>query len=118
MAPAACAFSIGFRTTLDTILLAFFVLCGLSRLARFNVTAQSIPKDATGKPQFFEGTPIPSTLFLVGVMAYWCSQGWLLDQIPLGLWCEGSLLEFHPIVLLFAMNGCAMVSKSIHIPKL
>jgi CDP-diacylglycerol--serine O-phosphatidyltransferase len=117
MAPASCAFALGFRTFLDTIFLTFFVLCGLSRLARFNVTVQMLPKDATGKSKYFEGTPIPTTLSIVSLMAYWASKGWLLDSLPLGTIGTG-LLEFHPAVLIFCASGCAMVSKSIHIPKL
>ncbi|KAL7272471.1 CDP-diacylglycerol-serine O-phosphatidyltransferase [Rhizina undulata] len=117
MAPAAYAFAIGFRTFLDTILLSFFVLCGLSRLARFNVTVQSLPKDATGKSKYFEGTPIPTTLSIVFLMAYWVSKGWMLEDLPFGTAGSG-LLEFHPAVLIFLASGCAMVSKSIHIPKI
>ena len=117
MAPAACAFALGFRSFLDTILLTFFVLCGLSRLARFNVTVQSLPKDASGKSKFFEGTPIPTTLSIVFLMAYWTSKGWILEQLPLGTVGAG-LYEFHPAVVVFLASGCAMVSKSIHIPKI
>ena len=117
MAPASCAFALGFRTFLDTIVLTVFVLCGLSRLARFNVTVQSLPKDAAGKSKYFEGTPIPTTLSIVMVMAYWAYKGWYLDNLPLGTAGTG-LLEFHPAILIFAASGCAMVSKSIHIPKL
>jgi len=117
MAPASCAFALGFRTFLDTLLLTFFVLCGLSRLARFNVTVANIPKDGSGKSKYFEGTPIPTTLSIVSLMAYWASQGWTLENIPLGTVGSG-LLEFHPAVLVFAASGCAMVSKSIHIPKI
>jgi len=117
MAPASCAFAIGFRTMLDTVLLTFFVLCGLSRLARFNVTVQSLPKDASGKSKYFEGTPIPTTLSIVFLMAYWAKQGMILNNIPYGTVGEG-LWEFHPIVLMFCASGCAMVSKSIHIPKI
>ncbi|KAI5806247.1 hypothetical protein EDC01DRAFT_140769 [Geopyxis carbonaria] len=117
MAPAACAFALGFRTFADTLLLTFFVLCGLSRLARFNVTVQSLPKDATGKSKYFEGTPIPTTLSIVSLMAYWASKGWILENLPLGTFGQG-MLEFHPALLVFCASGCAMVSKSIHIPKL
>ncbi|RPA80788.1 CDP-diacylglycerol--serine O-phosphatidyltransferase [Ascobolus immersus RN42] len=117
VAPAVCAFSIGLRTFLDTIFLTIFVLCGLSRLARFNVTVQNIPKDATGKSKYFEGTPIPTTLVIVGLMAFWVSKGWLLEDIPFGVVGEG-LFEFHPAVLIFLTSGSAMVSKSIHIPKI
>ncbi|KAI1763689.1 CDP-diacylglycerol--serine O-phosphatidyltransferase [Hypoxylon sp. FL1150] len=119
LAPACVAFSLGMRTTLDHVLLAVFVLCGLTRLARFNVTASSgdIPKDASGKASYFEGTPIPTTLGLDALMAYWVSQGWVLDQVPLGVWFQGSAFEVHPVVALFLIHGCLMCSKSLHVPK-
>ncbi|KAL2115075.1 hypothetical protein VTJ04DRAFT_10738 [Mycothermus thermophilus] len=119
LAPASLAFAIGMRTPLDHLLLAFFVLCGLTRLARFNVTAQAgaIPKDATGKAAYFEGTPIPTTLALDALMAAWISQGRILEHLPLGVWLEGTVLEFHPVALVFVLHGCLMTSKTIHIPK-
>src|SRR6267378_4664817 len=82
VAPAAAAFAIGIRTPVDHLILSSFVLCGLTRLARFNVTVAVLPKDGTGKAQFFEGTPIPTTLSIAAIMAYWLSQGWILDDIP------------------------------------
>ncbi|KAI1207414.1 CDP-diacylglycerol--serine O-phosphatidyltransferase [Annulohypoxylon truncatum] len=119
LAPACVAFSIGMRTPLDHILLTIFVLCGLTRLARFNVTANSgnIPKDASGKASYFEGTPIPTTLGLDAMMAWWVSKGWVLDQVPGGVWFEGSILEVHPVVALFLVHGCLMCSKTLHVPK-
>lgn len=99
------------------MLLSFFVLCGLTRLARFNVTAAVLPKDKTGKSKYFEGTPIPTTLSITMIMAYWVSQGWILENLPLGLAAEDTLFEFHPVVLIFVIHGCLMVSKTIHIPK-
>ncbi|KAM7221518.1 CDP-diacylglycerol--serine O-phosphatidyltransferase [Rhypophila decipiens] len=115
--PAVVAFAIGIRTPLDHLCLAFFVLCGLTRLARFNVTAQMIPKDSTGKAQYFEGTPIPTSLALDGLMAYWVSNGWIHDAIPGGVWFAGTILEVHPIVVLFMIHGCLMTSKTLHVPK-
>ncbi|KAJ9134739.1 CDP-diacylglycerol--serine O-phosphatidyltransferase [Pleurostoma richardsiae] len=115
--PAVAAFAIGMRTPLDHLFLSFFVLCGLTRLARFNVTTTVIPKDASGKAQYFEGTPIPTTLGLDALMAYWVTQGWILGSIPGGVWLAGTVLEFHPVVVLFAIHGCMMTSKSIKIPK-
>ncbi|KKK14916.1 phosphatidylserine synthase [Aspergillus ochraceoroseus] len=117
MSPAAVAFAIGIRTPLDHLLLAFFVLCGLTRLARFNVTAAVLPKDKTGKSKYFEGTPIPTTLSIASLMAYWVSNGWILEDLPLGVVAQGTIFEFHPIVLLFVLHGCLMVSKTLHIPK-
>lgn len=120
VSPAICAFALGLRTTLDTLFLSFFVLCGLTRLARFNVTVAALPKDATGKSKYFEGTPIPSSLCIVAAMA-WCVSTGRVGAGEKGLigsvWAEGGLLEVHPIALLFVGWGCAMVSKSIHIPK-
>lgn len=106
----------GFRTPLDHVLLTFFVICGLLRLARFNVTVSDLPKDATGKSKYFEGTPIPTSLSIAALMAYWVSQGWVLDQIPYGVWGKG-IWAVHPAVGLFVLHGCLMVSKTLHIPK-
>lgn len=117
VSPAACAFSIGLRTPVDHVMLTVFVLCGLARLARFNVTVQYLPKDATGKSNYFEGFPIPTSLGLVGTMTYWVSQGWIGTNLPFGTLLTGTPLEFHIIALLFVVHGCLMVSKTIHIPK-
>ncbi|KAK0714350.1 hypothetical protein B0T21DRAFT_375725 [Apiosordaria backusii] len=117
VAPASAAFAMGLRTPVDHLLLGFFVLCGLTRLARFNVTATAIPKDATGKAKYFEGTPIPTTLALDAVMAYWISKGWIHEALPLGTLFTGTILEFHPVAVVFALHGCLMCSKTIHIPK-
>ena len=43
MAPAALGFAVGLRGGLDVAGLLYFVACGISRLARFNVTASSLP---------------------------------------------------------------------------
>jgi len=117
VSPAAAAFCLGLRTPLDHLLLSFFVLCGLTRLARFNVTVAMLPKDSTGKSSYFEGTPIPMSLILVEIMAYWVYKGWVLNNVPLGTWFTGTLLEVHPVVGMFVLHGCLMVSKTIHIPK-
>jgi len=117
VSPAVVAFAIGMRTPVDHLLLAFFVLCGLTRLARFNVTVQNIPKDSAGKSRFFEGTPIPTSLVLDGIMAWWVFQGWILDRVPGGVWLAGSAFEFHPAVCMFVLHGCLMTSRTIHIPK-
>ncbi|KAL6709576.1 CDP-diacylglycerol-serine O-phosphatidyltransferase [Coniothyrium glycines] len=117
VSPAAAAFCLGLRTPLDHFLLSFFVLCGLTRLARFNVTVAMVPKDESGKSKYFEGTPIPMSLIMVQVMACWVYKGWVLEQLPLGVWLQGTALEFHPVVAMFVLHGCLMVSKSIHIPK-
>ena len=111
------AFSLGLRSVADTLGLTFFVLCGLTRLARFNVTVSTLPKDATGKSKYFEGTPIPTSLGVDAIMAYWLHRGWILEDVPLGVWAQGTLLEIHPVVLIFVIHGCLMTSRTIRIPK-
>ena len=67
VAPACLAYAIGFTGLWDTLVLLYFVVCGISRLARYNVTAESMSEDA-GKVTWFEGTPIPTSVLLVGVL--------------------------------------------------
>lgn len=123
MAPAVLAFTIGLRTWLDTVILTVFVCCGLARLARFNATVALIPKDSAGKSRYFEGLPIPSSLTLVGFMAFFVRQGWIEGEqgIPFGvltLWNsksgDGSV---HVVSLVFGIWAAAMVSKTLHVPK-
>ena len=117
VAPAACAFSIGMQTALDQFLLTCFVLSGLARLARFNVTTGNVPKDATGKAKYFEGLPIPTSLTITGLIGFWASQDWIQENIPYNTLFTGTILEFHPVVALFLIHGCCMVSKTLHVPK-
>ena len=117
MAPAGCAFAMGMRTPLDQLLLTIFVVSGLARLARFNVTTGNIPKDATGKASHFEGLPIPTSLGIASLMAYWAYQDWVQEYIPFGTVAKGTLLEMHPIAGLFAVHACCMVSRTLHVPK-
>jgi CDP-diacylglycerol--serine O-phosphatidyltransferase len=124
VAPALLAFVIGLRTTLDTIFLAGFICCGLARLARFNATVALVPKDAAGKSKYFEGLPIPSSLMLVSVLAYWTKQDWIhgAQGVPLGivrLWGEqGGHGEVHLVTGFFVLFATAFVSKTLHVPKL
>ncbi|ODV98279.1 hypothetical protein PACTADRAFT_48068 [Pachysolen tannophilus NRRL Y-2460] len=119
VAPASIAFAIGLQTTLDVLILSYMVLCGLTRLARFNVTVASLPKDEKGKSKFFEGLPIPTTLWLVCLMAFWVTKGWYAAELGVvgGIWWENTFFEFHPISTIFFVQGCGMISKSLHVPK-
>ena len=114
VATAAAGFAIGFRTTADQIFLSFYVLCGLTRLARFNVTVAMLPKDATGKSKYFEGTPIPfACLTSSSIMATFTFLGLIHDSLPLGTWLSGTPLEFHPTAVIFIINGVLMTSRTI-----
>jgi CDP-diacylglycerol--serine O-phosphatidyltransferase len=115
VAPAAMAFAFGLRSGWDAIVLMYFVGCGISRLARYNVTSSTL-SDAKGKVTHFEGFPIPSSLLLVVILAFLTSRGLWQDEIPLGAVSLGPF-DLHPVVLLFLLHGSAMISKTIHIPK-
>ena len=114
MAPAALAYACGMQGGWDWIVLSYFVCCGVSRLARYNVTAESL-SDGGDKVKYFEGTPIPTSLALVIVLAIAAWQGSLGADLWFGVVELG--WQLHPLVLMFALSGSLMISKTLHIPK-
>lgn len=116
VAPAAIAYGVGMDGLWDRAILIYFVACGVSRLARFNVTAETLSQGGD-KVKYFEGTPIPSSLLLVIVIAIAVANGAIGDQIWFGVAHVGPW-RFHPLVLMFAVSGSLMISRTLHIPKL
>ena len=116
VAPAALAFAAGMRGGWDAVALAYFVCCGVSRLARYNVTAESLSAGAD-KVAYFEGTPIPTSVVLVFILALAAWLGRVNENLYGGVWSVGPW-DLHPLALLFVMSGTLMISKTIHIPKL
>lgn len=115
LAPAALGFAVGLRGALDVAVLLYFVACGISRLARFNATADAL-SDESGKVKYFEGTPIPSSVLIVALLAGLHFMGRLGAEPWLGSWNFGSLV-LHPLVIVFALSGSAMIS-TIRVPKI
>lgn len=125
VAPSILAFTLGLRTPLDTVSLLWFTSCGLARLARFNATVALVPADASGKIKYFEGLPIPSSLFLTSMMASWVKKGWFVQSklgssdVPFGLvrlWGDkGGYGEVHIAAAIFAVWGAMMVSKTLRV---
>lgn len=115
VAPAALAFAAGVQGGWDCMVLVYFVCCGVSRLARFNVTAEALSDDG-GKVRYFEGTPIPTSVVLTALLAWIAWQARLGPLLPGGAWQLGPWL-LHPLALLFALSGTLMISKTLHIPK-
>ncbi len=116
VAPAALGFAAGMRGGWDAVALLYFVCCGVSRLARFNVTAEALSSDG-GKVRYFEGTPIPTSVVLVAVLAFAAWQGRIGEQLFGGAWTLGPWL-LHPLVLLYVLSGSLMISKTLRIPKI
>jgi len=115
VAPAAMAFAVGLRGGWDALLLIYFVGCGISRLARYNVSAYAAAS-ASAKVTAFEGFPIPSSLLLVALMAVLAATGRWQDHLPFGA-ISFAGLTLHPLALIFGLHGSAMISKTLRIPK-
>ena len=115
VAPAALAYACGLRGGWDWVVLSYFVCCGVSRLARYNVTAEQLSGE-DDKVKYFEGTPIPTSLVLVILLAVAAGSGAIGKAVWFGAIQLGPWL-LHPLVLVFALSGSLMISKTLRIPK-
>ena len=114
VAPAVLGYTLGLRGGFDMLMLIFFVVCGISRLARFNVTADDLANEE-GKVSHFEGTPIPTSLVIVVALGILFA----LDQTGVDtFWLGNGRLGwmFHPFTLIYVLSGSLMISK-IRVPK-
>jgi len=116
VAPASLAFAAGMRGGWDALVLGYFVCCGVSRLARYNVTAEALSGGGE-KVKYFEGTPIPTSVVITAVLAVAAWRGRLGEALYGGAWSVGPW-TLHPLALLFALSGTLMISKTLRIPKL
>ncbi len=116
VAPAVIGFTLGLRGIWDMLFLVYFVVCGISRLARFNVTAEDLADESTGKVKYFEGTPIPTSVVLVAVLAALTQQGNVGIELMWGGMTRFAGGMFHPLSLMFFISGSLMIS-TIKIPK-
>lgn len=114
VAPAVMGYALGMNGFFDRIVLAYFVACGVSRLARYNVTAEELSA-GSDKVKYFEGTPIPTSLLIVGILFFAASTGAVGSALWFG---ELTIVGFklHPLVLMFALSGSLMISR-IRVPK-
>ncbi len=116
VAPAVIGYTLGLRGGWDMLALTYFVVCGASRLARFNVTSSALTDPASGKVKYFEGTPIPTSIAIVALLgvAFWLNR--VDDQIWFGdVRFAGA--QLHPLTLIYAVSGSAMISATLRIPK-
>jgi CDP-diacylglycerol--serine O-phosphatidyltransferase len=116
VAPAVLGFTLGLRGGWDMLCLTYFVVCGVSRLARFNVTADALTSRDTGKVKYFEGTPIPTSIAIVALLA----AAFALDRVGDALWFGAVRVGpagFHPLSLVYVASGSAMISATLRIPK-
>ena len=116
VAPAALGYACGLQGGWDWVVLSYFVGCGVSRLARYNVTAEQLSGE-DDKVKFFEGTPIPTSLLIVVLLAVAAVTGRIGEDIWFGVVHLGPW-QLHPLVLVYALSGSLMISKTLRIPKL
>ncbi len=116
VAPAVLGFTLGLRGGWDMVVLSYFVVCGVSRLARFNVTSSVLADPATGKVRYFEGTPIPTSIAIVLLLGVAQWVGATGPDLWLGAVRLGPAL-LHPLVLVYGLSGSAMISATLRIPK-
>ena len=114
--PACLAYAVGMTGLWDALILLYFVACGISRLARYNITAEQMSEE-TGKVAYFEGTPIPSSTLLVVLLVVLAWRGRIGPDLPFGVVALGPF-ALHPMSLLYLLSGSLMISKTLHIPKL
>lgn len=116
VAPAVLGFTLGLRGGWDMLCLSYFVVCGVSRLARFNVTAAALTDGGTGKVKYFEGTPIPTSILIVALLgtAFWLGR--IEESLWFGAFRIGPVV-LHPLALVYVASGSAMISGTLRIPK-
>ena len=116
VAPAALGFAAGLDGGWDAAALVYFVCCGVSRLARYNVTAETLSA-GSDKVKYFEGTPIPTSVVITGLLALAAWQGAIGEKLWGGAYAVGPW-QLHLMALVFVLSGSLMISKTLHIPKL
>lgn len=115
LGPAVLGYTLGLRGAWDMVCLTYSVVCGVSRLARFNVTSAELTDEDTGKVKYFEGTPIPTSIVIVGLLALALWMGHVQNDMWLGEVRIGPG-TLHIFSLVYVLSGSLMVS-TIRIPK-
>jgi len=116
VAPAVLGYTLGLRGGWDVVALTYFVVCGASRLARFNVTAEALADRETGKVKYFEGTPIPTSIIIVALLGVAFRLNRFAESFWLGSIHVGGM-TLHLIALLYVASGSAMISATLRVPK-
>jgi CDP-diacylglycerol---serine O-phosphatidyltransferase len=116
VAVAVLGYTLGLRGGWDMVCLTYFVVCGISRLARFNVTAGALADQSTGKVKYFEGTPIPSSVLIVILLGIAFHLGRVERDIWFGAVRLGPAV-LHPLSLVYVLSGSAMISATLRILK-
>ena len=115
LGPAVLGYTLGLRGGWDMVCLTYFVVCGVSRLARFNATAAALTNANTGKVRYFEGTPIPTSILIVALLAFALWTGRVEQDVWFGVYRLGPM-ALHPWRSSTRPAAAPMIS-TVRIPK-
>lgn len=114
VAPAVMLYCFGFDAPLEKAALTIYVLCGVARLARFNVAAHLVPKNADGKALYHEGLATAyAALIISTTVAVLSWMSWTTADLPLSIVFAGSWCEFHPVMGLLVILSFMMASQRL-----
>jgi CDP-diacylglycerol--serine O-phosphatidyltransferase len=117
VAPAVLGFTLGLRGFYDCVFLSYFVCCGISRLARYNVTAPFLSH--LGKVKHYEGFPVPTSLLIVLILGVLYRFELVFDKFLFGAVHDilgPGFGSFHWFSFIYFAFGCLMISE-VKIPK-
>jgi CDP-diacylglycerol---serine O-phosphatidyltransferase len=83
---------------------------------RRHSTASALADEQTGKVKYFEGTPIPTSVVIVGILAL----AFQLGRIDEAMWFGVVRIlgaDLHPLAMIYAVSGSAMISATLRVPK-
>ena len=66
--------------------------------------------------KYFEGTPIPTSIVIVALLALAFQRGRIDTALWFGAWQIGPGV-LHPLALVYVASGSAMISATLRIPK-
>lgn len=72
--PAVICFQLGMKTKMDTAILGFFLICGIIRLAFFNVLETNRQTNPDSGEKVYHGLPI-TTISMILPVAFFCCSG-------------------------------------------
>lgn len=104
-------YSLGLQTPPDQVILAFFVLCGIARLARFNIASHLTPKDDQGKSFYHEGLPTAYAALIISTAVAATQWLGLMERLVSTALFPGTWAEIHVATVPVILLGSGMVSK-------
>lgn len=116
VAPAVLGFTLGLRGIWDCAILCANISFGISRLARYNVTADQLAAGSKDhKVAYYEGFPIPTNLVIVALLGV----AYRNDAIGDNIWGGQFYIypgHFHPLSLVYLAVGLSLIA-TFRVPK-